>query len=70
MALTFTGLAAEAGRTWAGGKSAKRRKSKHRRTRSGREVAMPIPDESTGLLAVAEDEVDAENGPNAATGGV
>ncbi|KAJ9122802.1 hypothetical protein QFC24_004233 [Naganishia onofrii] len=61
MALTLTGVAAEAGKTWAAGKSAKRRRSHrkfHRRTRSGRVVAMPAGevdgehtvDEETSLL--------------------
>ncbi|KAJ9101776.1 hypothetical protein QFC21_003115 [Naganishia friedmannii] len=59
--LTLTGVAAEAGQTWAAGKSAKRRRSHrkfHRRTRSGRVVAMPagegdtdgVVDEETSLL--------------------
>lgn len=52
MALTFTGLAAEAGQPWAGGKSV--RKRKHRRTRSGREAPMPPADETTGLLQGSE----------------
>jgi len=55
-ALTFTGLAAEAGKPWAGGKSVRRHKHKtHRRTRSGREVPIPpsesdLINERTGLL--------------------
>ncbi|GHJ87052.1 hypothetical protein NliqN6_3454 [Naganishia liquefaciens] len=60
IALTLTGVAAEAGKTWAAGKSAKQRagfKKYHRRTRSGRVVEMPVTedeerpaDEQTSLL--------------------
>lgn len=66
-ALAFTGLAADAGQVWAGGKSVRKPKRKaHRRTRSGREVPIPGPSETTGLLEGTEEE-DVE-GPKSATG--
>ncbi|KAJ9100362.1 hypothetical protein QFC20_005428 [Naganishia adeliensis] len=70
LALALTGAAAEAGKTWAAGKSAKRLGKKrhyHRRTRSGRVVAIPggeEVDEETALL----DEPVEDQGEVRATG--
>lgn len=65
--LTLTGLAAQAGKTWAGGKPPKR--SRHRRTRSGRSITIPDEaSETTGLLEGQEGGQRDVNGANAATG--
>nr|XP_018261348.1 uncharacterized protein I303_05786 [Kwoniella dejecticola CBS 10117]OBR83506.1 hypothetical protein I303_05786 [Kwoniella dejecticola CBS 10117] len=66
--LTFTALAARAGKPWAAGKSAKRAK-RHRRTRSGRVIAVPpgteIPPEevvTVGEVRAAQEAVSETTG--------
>ncbi|WRT68275.1 uncharacterized protein IL334_005251 [Kwoniella shivajii] len=66
--LTFTALAARAGKEWAAGKSAKKAK-RHRRTRSGRLIPVPpgteIPPEevvTVGEVRAAQDAVSERTG--------
>lgn len=59
--LTFTALSARAGQQWAAGKSA-RQARRHRRTRSGRVVAVPegveVPEEQAVTIAEVEQALD------------
>lgn len=64
IALTWVGLAAQAGKEWAGGKPPRRRR--HRRTRSGRVVT--VPNLSEDEEAEADEETGLLNGPAGVNG--
>ncbi|KAK4687501.1 hypothetical protein P7C73_g2611, partial [Tremellales sp. Uapishka_1] len=65
--LTFTGLAARAGQSWAAGSSAKKAR-RHRRTKSGRVVGVPQGVQIPPEQAVTNLEVEVAQRPTETTG--